>query len=123
MKNENHCEAKALVSRGSQIHIRASGSVHPCDNGTCANKKCQQWIGPDGFVQLPRLQTNALPDMALIARIGNWGPIYLGSSRSISLPAEGMLYLGVNDGPYNYSDNAGSFVVTMTSSKQAPSPN
>lgn len=37
------------------------------------------------------------PAGALIARIGDYGPIFIGDRRSITAPVSGRVYLGVND--------------------------
>jgi hypothetical protein len=48
---------------------------------------------------------------ALIARVGNSAPIFVGGQRSIVAPATGLLYLGVND---DYvADNTGAFQVEV----------
>lgn len=49
---------------------------------------------------------------ALLAKIGDYGPILVGDRRSITAPASGHLYLGVNDD--HLPDNSGEFVVTVS---------
>jgi hypothetical protein len=48
---------------------------------------------------------------ALIARIGNSPPLFIGNRRSVRAPFAGRLYLGVND--YHLEDNSGDFQVTV----------
>ena len=48
---------------------------------------------------------------ALIGRIGNSPPFAIGDSPSINAPADGQLYLGVNDD--EVSDNRGEYTVTL----------
>jgi hypothetical protein len=50
---------------------------------------------------------------ALIAKVGDSGtPFLIGDNRnSVTMPATGRLWLGVNDD--NFNDNAGSFKVTV----------
>ena len=51
------------------------------------------------------------PAGALIAQVGDFGPIFVGNRRQIRAPVSGRLYLGVND---DYlGDNAGEFVVAV----------
>ena len=50
---------------------------------------------------------------ALIARVGNSAPFPIGNvTTPVTMPADGQLYLGVNDD--EVSDNRGEFVVKMT---------
>ncbi len=50
---------------------------------------------------------------ALIARIGNSAPFPIGNvSTPVTMPADGQLYLGVNDD--EVTDNRGEFIVKMT---------
>jgi Ca2+-binding EF-hand superfamily protein len=49
---------------------------------------------------------------ALIARIGNSEPFFIGNRRSVRAPATGRLYLGVNDD--HLLDNQGDFQVMVT---------
>lgn len=49
---------------------------------------------------------------ALIGRIGNGQPFGIGNQASIQAPADGLLYLGVNDD--NLADNQGEFRVEIT---------
>ena len=63
-----------------------------------------------------RREANApLPNQvagALIARIGNSPPLFIGNRRSVRAPFNGRLYLGVND---DYlEDNSGDFQVTIS---------
>jgi hypothetical protein len=57
--------------------------------------------------QLPRTLAGAL-----IGRIGNGQPFGLGNQPSITAPASGVLYLGVNDD--GFEDNQGAFQVTIS---------
>jgi hypothetical protein len=50
---------------------------------------------------------------ALIAKIGNSAPFPIGDNTApITMPANGILYLGVNDD--EVSDNRGEFIVHMS---------
>lgn len=63
----------------------------------------------------PRTAPGApLPDVfagALIGRIGNGAPFGIGDQASVSMPAEGVLFLAVNDD--ERGDNKGEFVVQL----------
>ena len=48
---------------------------------------------------------------ALIARIGNSPPLFIGNRRSVRAPFDGRLYLGVNDN--HLEDNSGDFQVMV----------
>jgi len=96
------------VRRGDVIHFRASGNVslshNPGDYGTPAGAN-------DG-----RLAGNSpLPGVTgglLIGRVGNSRPFAIGAESDITMPANGRLYLGVNDD--DVGDNSGNFVVEIT---------
>lgn len=47
----------------------------------------------------------------LVARIGNYGPIWVGDRRTLTAPVSGRLYLGVNDD--HLADNRGEFTVAV----------
>ena len=48
----------------------------------------------------------------LIAKIGNYPPIFVGSRNSVTAPVSGRLYLGVNDD--HLDDNRGEFAVNVS---------
>jgi hypothetical protein len=48
---------------------------------------------------------------ALIAKLGDYGPIFVGDRHSITAPVTGRLYLGVNDD--HLPDNRGAYTVTI----------
>ena len=47
----------------------------------------------------------------LLARIGEWSPMFVGNKNSVTAPVGGRLYLGVNDD--HLADNRGEFSVTV----------
>jgi hypothetical protein len=49
---------------------------------------------------------------ALIGRIGNSGPFFIGNSRTVRAPQSGELFLGVNDD--HWMDNSGEYRVNVT---------
>jgi hypothetical protein len=51
------------------------------------------------------------PAGGLIARIGDSAPVYVGDRRGVRAPANGRLFLGVNDD--HFEDNSGEFRVNV----------
>jgi hypothetical protein len=95
------------VRRGDLIHFRASGNVtlsqNPGDYGTPAGANDGRMAGNSPL----RGVTGGI----LIGRVGNSQPFVIGAESDITMPANGRLYLGVNDD--DVRDNTGSFVVEM----------
>ena len=95
------------VRAGDTITFDAEGTVRVSNNrndiagvgGTLSNRR-------DANAPLPNQ-----PAGALIARIGNSPPLFIGSRQSVRAPFGGRLYLGVNDD--DLSDNSGDFQVTV----------
>jgi hypothetical protein len=54
------------------------------------------------------------PYGALIGKIGNGIPFFIGSTRWMTAPQGGTLYLAVNDNYIYYEDNSGAYIVTIT---------
>jgi hypothetical protein len=96
------------VRRGEVLNFSTTGEVQL---STDANDKATA----DGALS-GRFATNApLPRTlagALIGRIGNGQPFPIANQSSITAPANGTLYLGVNDDAFG--DNQGAFQVTIT---------
>lgn len=96
------------VREGTVVRLESTGvvqlSTNPADNG-----------GPGGLHSGRRAPSSPLPGRvagALIARIGNSAPIFVGTDPSFRAPASGQLHLGVNDD--DLSDNRGEFNVRIT---------
>ena len=96
------------VREGTQVRVEATGvvqlSTNPADNG-----------GPGGLHSGRQAPAAPLPGRvagALIARVGDSAPIFVGTDPSFRAPVSGQLYLGVNDGELN--DNRGEFRVRIT---------
>ncbi|MFN2445420.1 MAG: hypothetical protein ABR606_07545 [Vicinamibacterales bacterium] len=77
--------------------------------------------GPDGSMKARKAANTPLPDNyvgALMGRVGNSRPFAIGSiSAPISMPANGELYLGINDD--HVADNKGEFHVRVTRGRQS----
>ena len=57
--------------------------------------------------------------MALVGRIADSSVFLVGESVSVISPSDGILYLGVNDIPMSFSDNAGRFSVSVMVSSRS----
>jgi hypothetical protein len=96
------------VRAGDTLTLDASGSMQLSDDakdmaspaGSTLNRRA-----PDAPV------LNQLAG-GLIARIDNFGPIFLGGRRTSTIPVTGRLYFGVNDD--HLPDNRGEFVVNVS---------
>jgi hypothetical protein len=97
------------VRKGDRVAFSTTGQVAIRQN-TPAN----EMLGPDGSPTENRAgaPVASIGVGALIGRVGTGRPFAIGSNaQPITMPANGRLYLGVNDaGP---GDNSGAFVVTI----------
>ena len=95
-----------MVRRGEVLTLNPTGEVNIGNNETA---------NPAG-VQGGRTATDApVPGAAvgaLIGRIGNGAPFVIGNQTTVTVPASGMLFLGVNDN--HFGDNNGEFRVEIT---------
>ena len=95
------------VRAGDQLTFQASGQIQfgesPGQNAGSAG---------NAGTRSPNYPVSALPAGALIGKVGDSAPFAIGSNTaSIRMPAEGRLFLGVNDNELN--DNSGYFSVTI----------
>jgi hypothetical protein len=95
--------------------VRAGDTITFDGQGTVRISNNRNDIAGVGGTLSGRREANApLPNQtagALIARIGNSPPLFIGNRRSVRAPFSGRLYLGVNDDYLN--DNSGDFQVTV----------
>jgi Ca2+-binding EF-hand superfamily protein len=95
------------VRAGDTISFSASGTIHMSDGANDA-------ATPAGSTSGRRAPDSPIvnqPAGALLARLGDYGVIFIGDRRSIVAPVSGRLYLGVNDD--HLADNRGEFNVTV----------
>jgi Ca2+-binding EF-hand superfamily protein len=97
------------------INVRAGDTITFDGQGTVRISNNRNDIAGVGGTLSGRREANApLPNQtagALIARIGNSPPLFIGNRRSVRAPFGGRIYLGVND---DYlQDNSGDFQVTV----------
>jgi len=100
-------DASLDVRAGDTITVNASGTIQMSDNAQDVATPAGSRTGrraPDA----PILNQAA---GALIARIGDYGTIFVGDRRSFVAPVSGRLYLGVNDD--HLPDNTGEFTVSV----------
>jgi Ca2+-binding EF-hand superfamily protein len=97
------------------IDVRAGDTITFDPQGTVRISNNRNDIAGAGGTLSGRRDANApLPNQvagALIARIGNSVPLFIGNRRSVRAPFSGRIFLGVNDD--NLSDNSGDFQVTV----------
>ena len=95
------------VRAGDVITFNSSGSIVMSDNAADTAGPAGSTTGrraPDALI-LSQLAGG------LVARIGTYGPIWVGDRTSITAPVGGRLYLGVNDD--HLPDNRGEFTVAV----------
>ena len=99
------------VRKGERITFTAAGQIQ-WGNGSKAR------VGPSGSswklrARVGRYPVTTMGAGALIGKIGQKGtPFAVGERATITAPANGTLYLGINDN--FFTDNAGTFEVTIT---------
>ena len=96
------------VRRGDQVQFNVTGRIQLSDDG-------EDVAHAAGSLRQRRAPGSPLPQNlagALIAKVGNSAPFPIGDQNSVTMPANGQLYLGINDD--EVSDNRGEFTVTLT---------
>ncbi|MEO6212733.1 MAG: hypothetical protein ABIP65_03800 [Vicinamibacterales bacterium] len=98
------------VRRGEVLTFNTTGEIQLStaadDVSGSAGAKSQRYAAN---APLPRAFAGAL-----IARVGNGAPFPVGNQTTVTMPAAGQLFLGVNDD--GFEDNAGEFRVAITRS-------
>ena len=96
-----------VVRAGDTVTLDASGSIQLSND---ANDRAN----PAGSVnnrRAPDAPVLNQPAGGLIAKIDNFGPIFLGGARSFRAPVSGQLYFSINDD--HLADNQGEFAVNV----------
>jgi hypothetical protein len=115
--NQPWTDTQINVKRGDRVSFSTTGQVR-----VATGNSADAVAGPDGAgnFQAPRT-SYPYPGIAvggLIAKVGNDKPFAIGSiTQPISMPADGRLYLGINDD--GFGDNSGAFYVTVTPASRA----
>lgn len=100
-------DSRLDVRAGETVTLDATGSIQMSDNAQDTATPAGSSTGrraPDAPI------LNQLAG-ALLARIDDYGPIFVGGRRSFTAPVSGRLYFGVNDD--HLPDNRGEFVVNV----------
>jgi hypothetical protein len=96
------------VRRGDQVQFNVTGRIQLSDDP-------EDVAHSAGSLRQRRAPGSPLPENlagALIAKVGNSAPFPIGNQNSVTMPANGQLYLGINDD--EVSDNRGEFTVTLS---------
>ena len=101
-------DAGITVRAGERLNIDASGTVTLSDNGGDTATPA----GATSGRRAPDAPVLNQPAGGLIARIDDYGPIFIGSRGTFTAPVSGRLYFGVNDD--HLPDNRGEFTVTLS---------
>lgn len=99
------------VRRGEMIRVVANGTVQLSTDG-------RDTADPGGSVSGRRAPSAPLRNRvagALIARVGDSEPIFVGAAQSFRAPRDGEVFLGVNDD--HFGDNRGEFRVRITTGR------
>lgn len=109
--NQPWTDTGITVKKGDRVSFISNGQI------TIASGPNPEFIATadgSGTFTAPRTgyPVPALPVGGLIARVGNGAAFPIGSnSQAITMPANGRLYVGVNDD--QFGDNSGAFAVTI----------
>jgi hypothetical protein len=107
--NQRWTSSGITVAKGQQVRFNASGEVQLSTDANDTAVTAGSKIGR-------RLSAGPLPGQlagALIGKVGNGQAFGIGNQTDpLSMPAAGVLFLGVNDD--NVDDNQGAFTVTVT---------
>jgi len=106
--NRRWTDTGMIVRAGELVMFRSSGQVQ-------FRRGNEGAAGPDGNFSFVRATypVPSAPVGALIGRVDNSAPFVIGSqTQPIQVPANGRLFVGVNDDEYD--DNGGAFSVTIT---------
>jgi hypothetical protein len=96
------------VRAGDTMTLDATGTMRLSDNGNDMANPAGSTTGR----RAPDAPVLNQPAGGLLARIDNYGPIFLGGRRTFTAPVTGQLYFGVNDD--HLADNRGEFVVNVS---------
>lgn len=96
------------VTRRDRVQFLAEGQVQLSSDADDKAAPAGSLVGRFA----PNAPAPAFPAGALIGRVGNGPPFAIGNqTQSLPMPADGLLFLAVNDEPA--SDNQGAFVVAI----------
>ena len=94
------------VNQGDVLQFSSTGEIHFTGNDVASS------AGSLGHRYVPGSPLPAAFAGALIGRIDSGQPFGIGDQTSLTMPASGLLYLGINDD--NVTDNTGQFQVVIS---------
>jgi hypothetical protein len=105
--NQAWTDTGLTVKKGDRVVFQTTGQVAIAPGANA---------GPDGFAgdtgARNAYPVSASPAGALIGRVGGGAAFPIGANtQPITMPANGRLYLGINDS--NFTDNSGAFTVQL----------
>jgi len=104
--NQPWTDTGMTVKKGDRVYFSSNGQI-TVGPGFVATVDGSATAGPRAG-----LPVAAMPAGGLIARVDNGAPFPIGANtQAIVMPANGRLYVGVNDD--NFNDNSGFFAVTV----------
>jgi hypothetical protein len=109
--NQPWTDTGITVKRGDRVSFNTTGQIR-----VTLGDAPEGAAGPDGSGAFQgsraRYPVPSMPVGGLIFKVGNSAPSPIGSnSQPITMPANGRLFLGVNDD--EFGDNSGTFTVTI----------
>jgi hypothetical protein len=107
--NRQWTDTGITVRKGDRVAFQSSGEINFGSSGDMKAGPDGQgsFTGSHGSYPVPQM-----PVGGLIGRVGNSAPFPIGSnSQAITMPANGRLFLGINDD--RVDDNSGAFSVTI----------
>jgi hypothetical protein len=96
------------VRKGETVRFTVTGQIQLSDDASDVARAA-------GSLKQRRAAGSPLPQNfagALIARVGNSAPFPIGDQQTVTMPANGVLYLGINDDAVG--DNRGEFIVQLS---------
>jgi hypothetical protein len=107
--NQGWVNTGITVRKGQMINFRVNGEIQLSGDGNDRAMSAGSSTGRHaaGGAPLPGVLAGAL-----IGRVGNGPAFGIGNQASVSMPANGVLFLGINDD--TLSDNTGNFSVVLS---------
>ena len=108
---ERWTDSGLTVRQGDVLHIEASGTITMSGDGEDQTDSATP-AGSRSGRRAPEAPLPQQPAGALLVRVGNAQPLFLGTTAgTLRVPEDGRVYLGVNDD--HLGDNHGEFRVTL----------
>jgi len=96
------------LRKGDVVTLNTNGEIHLSGD---ANDVASA-VGAKSGRRATSAQLPNVPAGALLGRMGNGQPFPLGNATTLTAPADGMLFLGINDD--GFEDNVGEYRVEIT---------